>query len=1265
MKFGLPERVFRVGVMATLGLLAMAGSAQSWTFAYMSDHRAASGMSPGVNTGVVANLAADIAANHAELLLVGGDLIIGNYGNVAEVVTQYNNFKSAIAAVTNANIPVYPVPGNHEFQCSTNDVLTQYEIGTSAWAIAFGQTLPQNGPAGDEGMTYGFEHENALFLGLNQWNGYRSYKGNDNAWVAAQLAASTQTHVFAFGHNPMAMVEGVDAISNRNDFWSLLGQAGARMYFCGHEHCRARTLTRTPDADRNFIYEVTDGRGGAPSGPPLVFPDPNDILFTNLFYNDSNFGYTLVNVDGPVVTCCWRYYEDTGTGLVWHTTDEFTYGHNDYSNTIREVSALVSNQVTDGSIVGLSIALIDGQRVVWQSGFGMADVERGIAAATDTVYRIGSCSKSFTAIGILQLWEDSLVDLEGPVTNYLADFSLLPRFTNDTPITLRMLLNHHSGMPGDMFNGMFTMSPWSGFSAFLRQALAADYPTMPPNTINSYNNSAYVLAGDVIAAASGQTFPAFMQSRILGPLGMNSSSFLPDKAAISNLLARSYMAGELQVDEAFNGYATGGMYSSVPDLARFVRMLLARGMWEGSPLLGTNAVLAMIEPQGTNLPLNVGHITPGLGWDAVRDGNLDYAGRVCCKDGATLFQCGFVGWLPDQKLGVVVLQNSDGSQCDSIGIRALQWATLDKIGLHWITNFIPPVSPVMSRPQAELDAMAGFYAGSGYHRVVAESDSLTLVYNAHLDSPTIITNLVPRSNGWFSVISDSPAIECIVTNIGNRILLLAKTPETWGQNTSILGERVTQPVFSETWSNRLDRLYVVRQMHPDDLLFAYPGSMTLTLAGKDGFMLVQGGQTFLAQPTNDSVAFVAGLPNRHDNSVRFEPVAGNEWLSYASYRYQDIAHVPDLTIGAETNGAIPVVNGVAWFRFNAVAGATYGVRVGNPPDIMRIRIFDSSFNRLSYCMSNSLDWTCVSNGVYYLALATETQGSFDLRMFRHMIRGFNDYDGDGCADLAVYDPGNGLWYIRTVAGASLAWAVQYGGPGFDPVPGDYNGDGRTELAVQYEAAGFWYARTIEGANVLWQVPWGAPGLSPIWGDYDGDGRCDLAVNGAGAWYIQGANGTNIVWARAWGGSGLTPVPGDYDGDGIEDLAVYHQSSGLWYIMRPDGTLIQWACWWGASGLTPVWGDYDGDGISDLALYDQGAGRWYIVTLQGRLLAWGTRWGGAGFVPVPGDYNGDGASELAVYDQSNGVWYIGSVTGQILNWAIYWGAPTLMPVGGIQ
>ena len=154
---------------------------------------------------------------------------------------------------------------------------------------------------------------------------------------------------------------------------------------------------------------------------------------------------------------------------------------------------------------------------------------------------------------------------------------------------------------------------------------------------------------------------------------------------------------------------------------------------------------------------------------------------------------------------------------------------------------------------------------------------------------------------------------------------------------------------------------------------------------------------------------------------------------------------------------------------------------------------------------------------------------------------FNDYDGDGCSDLAVYDDANGLWYVIGAQGAVIAWAFHWGFPGATLVPGDYDGDGIADLAV-----------------------------------YDGN---------AGLWYIISAQGAPIAWAAPWGGPGLEPVRGDYDGDGISDLAVYDVNAGLWYIINTQGEQLAWALFWGGIGYEPVWGDYDGDMKDDLTVYD--------------------------------------------------------------------------------
>ena len=135
------------------------------------------------------------------------------------------------------------------------------------------------------------------------------------------------------------------------------------------------------------------------------------------------------------------------------------------------------------------------------------------------------------------------------------------------------------------------------------------------------------------------------------------------------------------------------------------------------------------------------------------------------------------------------------------------------------------------------------------------------------------------------------------------------------------------------------------------------------------------------------------------------------------------------------------------------------------------------------------------------------------------------------ADIAVYRPSTGTWYVRNLL------AVQFGDAGDIPVPGDYNGDGITDLAVYRPSTGTWYVR-----NLL-AVQFGDPGDVPVPGDYDGDGTTDLAVfrPSSTMWLVRNQ------LAVSFGTADDTLVPGDYNGDGATDIAVYRPATGTWLI----------------------------------------------------------------------------------------------------------------------
>src|SRR5258708_17726115 len=204
----------------------------------------------------------------------------------------------------------------------------------------------------------------------------------------------------------------------------------------------------------------------------------------------------------------------------------------DYAAIAETLKPFVEREMAEKGLPGLSIAIVDDQQIVWAQGFGMADPSAQKPATAQTIYRIGSVSKLFTDIGIMQLVERGELNLDAPITDYLPDFR--PRNPFATPITLRQLMSHRSGLLLEPPVGNYFETSQPSLAATVRSLNDTEL-VFEPNTHTKYSNAAIAVVGYLLEARSHQPFAKYLKGSVLDRMGLTHSSFEPDPNVIGDL----------------------------------------------------------------------------------------------------------------------------------------------------------------------------------------------------------------------------------------------------------------------------------------------------------------------------------------------------------------------------------------------------------------------------------------------------------------------------------------------------------------------------------------------------------------------------------------------------------------------------------------------------------------------------------------------------------------------------------------------------------
>ena len=340
----------------------------------------------------------------------------------------------------------------------------------------------------------------------------------------------------------------------------------------------------------------------------------------------------------------------------------------DYEGIAKELERFIQHEMADKDLPALSIALVDDQNTVWARTFGQSDPERKIPATTETVYRIGSVSKLFTDIAIMQLVERGVLDLDKPVTEYIPEFQ--PKNPFNKPLTLRQLMSHRSGLLREPPVGnYFEASEPSLADTVL--SLNQSELVCEPEARTKYSNAGIAVVGYILEKIQDKPFAEYMKGAVLGPMGLDRSSFAPEPGLIKDL-AKAYMRtldGDMFVAPTFElGMSPAGcMYSTVIDLSRFISVLISRGKGVRGPVVQPETLEKMWSPQYAEPGQKEGF---GLGFRV-----SEIEGQRCVSHNGAIY--GFataLNVLPEAKLGVSVVTTLDGanSVTERLAQRALK-----------------------------------------------------------------------------------------------------------------------------------------------------------------------------------------------------------------------------------------------------------------------------------------------------------------------------------------------------------------------------------------------------------------------------------------------------------------------------------------------------------------------------------------------------------------------------------------------------------------
>ena len=359
---------------------------------------------------------------------------------------------------------------------------------------------------------------------------------------------------------------------------------------------------------------------------------------------------------------------------------------------------VVERVMREHPVPGVAVGIIaDGEETV--HGFGITNVDHPLPVDGDTLFQIGSITKTVTATALMRLVEQGTVSLDAPVRTYLPELRLHDEGVA-AAVTLQHLLTHGGGWFGDFFDD--TGVGDDALAKYVDRLVDLDQLT-PLGTVWAYNNAGFALVGRVLEIATGTTAEEALADLVLRPLGMSHSYFFA-RDAITHRVAAGHFVYEDGAKVARpwyiprNAHSIGGIVSSARDMLRYARFHLGDGIGPNGDRLLSAETIRLMQAAHAGRDLDA---RSGLGWRLSEIDGVAFVGH----GGGTIGQLALFALAPDRGFGLIVLTNS--TRGTFVHDAVSRWAYRTKLGVE------EPRPAVTERATSELAEYVGTYDSPG------------------------------------------------------------------------------------------------------------------------------------------------------------------------------------------------------------------------------------------------------------------------------------------------------------------------------------------------------------------------------------------------------------------------------------------------------------------------------------------------------------------------------------------------------------------------